>query len=59
MNEWQVSLSYLGDTITALFNKARGKSEVLCLISSFGEGIARWLSASPVPPESRSASSSQ
>lgn len=53
MNEWQLSLSYLADSITALFNKARGRAEVLCLVSTFGEGIAKWLKDSPVPPDSR------
>ncbi len=53
MNEWQLSLSYLADSITALFNKARGRAEVLCLVSTFGEGIAKWLKDSPIPPDSR------
>lgn len=52
MNEWQLSLSYLADTITALYSKARGRAEVLCLVSTFGEGIAKWLKDSPVPPDS-------
>jgi hypothetical protein len=53
MSEWQLSLSYLADTITALYSKARGRAEVLCLVSTFGEGIAKWLKDSPVPPDSR------
>lgn len=28
MNEWQLSLTFLIDTITALFNKAKGRAEV-------------------------------
>jgi hypothetical protein len=58
VNEWQLSLSHLADTITALCHKARGRAEVLCLVATFGEGIAKWLKDSPVPPDSRYTTSS-